>query len=193
MTPPYKQGEWHQAQRVRVRVSILPFPNRRYGVIYCDPPWRYNFSSHNADRVERHYPTMALEEIKALPVNRISTDKCILYLWSTAPKLKEALEVMESWGFEYKTHCIWDKLSMGMGYWFRGQHELLLVGTKGKASPPSPSQRISSVIPSKKRGHSVKPDEVREHIRRWFPNSARIELFARKRVEGWDAWGDELS
>ena len=93
----------------------------KYQIIYADPPWRYDFSKSNSRKIENNYPTMELEEIKdfLIPADR----NAVLYLWATAPKLKEALSVMESWGFTYKTHAIWDKEIIGMGYWFRGQHE----------------------------------------------------------------------
>lgn len=106
-----------------------------YGVIYADPPWRYDDATPNR-AVENHYPTMSNEEICALPVP--AADDCVLYLWATAPKLREALEVMEAWGFNYRTHAIWDKVKIGMGYWFRGQHELLLIGTRGDVRTPPP-------------------------------------------------------
>jgi N6-adenosine-specific RNA methylase IME4 len=118
-------------------------------------------------------------------------------MWATAPKLIEALEVMKSWGFQYKTHAVWDKENWGSGYWFRGQHELLLVGVKGQHKPPAQSQRVSSIIRITRGDHSSKPDQVRDMIRDWFPTAKRLELFARKWTsfwpipEGWDVWGNE--
>ena len=115
---------------------------KKYQVIYADPPWRYNFSKSNSRQIENQYDTMTIEDIKNL---KVPADKnAVLYLWATAPKLIEALEVMKAWGFEYKTHCIWNKEIIGMGYWFRGQHELLLVGVKGAFPPPKASLPISS-------------------------------------------------
>ncbi len=116
----------------------------------------------------------------------------MLYLWATAPKLLEALEVIKSWGFEYKTHAIWDKEIIGMGYWFRGQHELLIVATKGKISPPISNLRKSSILKYRRTKHSRKPDEIRNLISLWFPNENKIELFARKRIKGWECWGDKV-
>jgi N6-adenosine-specific RNA methylase IME4 len=161
-----------------------------YSVIYADPPWRYSFSQTKNRSIENHYPTMTLEEICSLPVP--SSDDAVLYLWATAPKLIEALQVMKAWGFTYKTHAIWDKQRQGMGYWFRGQHELLLVGTRGKVSPPPSSLRVPSVISEARTRHSAKPDLVRDLITQWFPNSKRLELFARKEAPGWDVWGNEV-
>lgn len=112
----------------------MEIPNEKFEIIYADPPWRYDFSNTKNREIENHYPTMTTEDICNLPIS--TSDNCILYLWATAPKLLEALKVLQSWGFEYKTQAVWDKLIMGMGYWFRGQHEILIVGTKGKVSPP---------------------------------------------------------
>ena len=172
--------------------------NKKYQVILADPPWRYDFSKDNADKIEQHYPTMSLEEICSL--QPLAEDNSVLYLWATAPKLLEAFEVMERWGFTYKTHAIWDKGWVGMGYWFRGQHELLLVGTRGSFSPPEETKRISSVIRSKKSQHSTKPDYVRQMITEWYPNKSKLEMFARqdKRnlfqqdIKHWDVWGNEV-
>lgn len=141
---------------------------------------------------------MSVDEICALPVP--SEDNSVLFLWATAPKLLEAIKVMQAWGFEYKTNAVWDKGWVGMGYWFRGQHELLLVGTKGQFSPPQDTQRISSVIREKKTAHSAKPDYVKYMIGEWYPQSSKLELFARKNqpslfqqnIVGWDVWGNQI-
>ena len=164
---------------------------KKYSVIYADPPWRYSFSKSGSRKIENQYPTMTLSDICKLKIP--SAEDAVLYLWATAPKLKEALSVMDAWGFKYKTHSIWDKVSIGMGYWFRGQHELLLVGTKGHVSPPEPSSRIGSVIRLKRGKHSKKPAIIREFISKWFPDSEKLELFAREKIEGWDSWGNEVS
>lgn len=163
---------------------------KTYDVVYADPPWRYNFSKSNRRKIENQYPTMSLEDIKNLQLS--IADNAVCFLWATAPKLLEALEVLKAWGFTYKTHAIWDKQVMGMGYWFRGQHELLLVGVKGKFSPPTTSQRIRSICSQKRTRHSKKPDFVRNLIAEWYPNHNKIELFARDRFEGWDVCGNEV-
>ena len=163
---------------------------KKYQVIYADPAWRYNFCKDNADRIENHYPTMSTEEICNLKVP--SANNSVLYLWATAPKLLEALQVMKAWGFTYKTNAVWDKGWIGPGYWFRGQHELLLVGTKGKFSPPEPTLRVSSVWREKKTEHSKKPAGIRSLISQWYPLQTKIELFARQRTNGWSVWGNEV-
>lgn len=170
---------------------------KKYDVIYADPPWRYDFSKSDSRGVQ--YETMGLNEIMSLRVP--SEDNSVLYIWTTAPKLLEALDVIDAWGFSYKTHAIWDKEKMGMGYWFRGQHELLLVATKGKFSPPQQDVRIGSVIRQKRGKHSQKPMSFRDMISKWFPDKRKLELFARGRdgffpnyeYEGWDVYGNEIN
>ena len=93
---------------------------KKYQIIYADPPWRYDFSKSDNREIENQYPTMSVDEICALNVP--SEKNAVLYLWATAPKLREALKVMEAWGFDYKTHAIWDKEIIGMGYFFLGHH-----------------------------------------------------------------------
>ena len=161
-----------------------------YQVVLCDPPWRYSFSKSSSRKIENNYPTMSVEEICAI---KIPTDEnAVLYLWATAPKLLEALEVMKSWEFTYKSQAIWDKEKIGMGFWFRGQHELLLVGTKGSFSPPPAKLRISSVIRKTRGMHSRKPWEIREHIAQCYPNFKKLEMFSRIKVNGWDSWGNTV-
>ncbi len=170
--------------------TATPLPTGVYEVILADPPWKYDFSETVAREIENQYPTMELDDIKniKIPVG----DNGVLFLWATAPKLIEALEVMKSWGFKYKTNAIWDKQSIGMGYWFRGQHELLLVGTKGKFSPPDKENRISSVISEKRTKHSKKPNKIYDILESMFPNSKKIELFARQKYnDNWVVWGNE--
>ncbi len=102
-----------------------------YDIIYADPPWRYDDNTTSPNRrIENHYPTMALEDIKNMEIP--SAKDCILYLWSPAPLIEKALQVLNAWGFTYKSNLVWDKNKMGMGYWVRGQHEHLLIGVKGE-------------------------------------------------------------
>jgi len=162
----------------------------RYEVIYADPPWRYNFSASRSRAIERHYPTMSLADICDLPVSGIAADDCVLVLWATVPKLAESLEVMRAWEFEYQTAAVWDKQKIGMGYWFRGRHEIFLVGTRGQ--PPAPERRIASVVHSPRGSHSRKPDIVREWIELAWPAAKRIELFAREAWPGWDTFGNQV-
>ena len=173
--------------------GILPppeLPDGKYNLIYADPPWRYEFSETNSRKIENQYPTMTVEEICALDVP--AADNAVLYLWATAPKLPEALQVMDAWGFEYKTHAIWDKEKIGMGYWFRGQHELLMVGTKGNFSPPNKSDRVGSVFREAKTLHSKKPKAIQTMIHDWFPRAKRFEMFCRSPQPDWHSWGNQV-
>lgn len=134
---------------------------------------------------------MSLDEIKALDVASIAADDSVLLMWATVPMLPHALEVMAAWGFAYKSHVVWVKDRFGTGYWFRNQHELLLVGTRGNPPAPAPGTQWQSVIEAPVREHSRKPDEVYELIEAYFPNLPKIELFARHARPGWDRWGAE--
>lgn len=159
-------------------------------VILADPPWRYQFSKSKSRKIENQYPTMSIEDIATFTFH--VDDNAVLFMWATAPKLMEALYVMNNWGFEYKTQAVWDKKIQGMGYWFRGQHEILLVGTRGHVSPPKIAHRRSSVFSERRRAHSKKPACVYEWIERAFPNVPKLELFARHLRRGWDQIGNEL-
>ena len=166
---------------------------RRYPVIYADPPWRYeNPPMGGTNRsIENHYPTMTLEEICALPVAEVAADDAILYLWATAPKLIECMEVIKAWGFEYRTNMVWDKVKIGMGYHARNQHELLLIARRGNMPPPEPGQQPPSVIRIDRGDHSAKPVEFYEIIERNYPGIGKIELFCRSPREGWAVWGNQ--
>ena len=168
----------------------LPDGTQKYGIIYADPPWRYESATPNRV-IENHYPTMDLQEIKDLGVPDICHEVCVLYLWATSAKAPEAFEVMEAWEFTYKSQFVWVKNKIGMGYWARNQHELLLIGTKGKFPPPEPENRISSVINEVRTEHSVKPISVAKMIEANYPNVAKIEMFSRQSRDGWDAFGNE--
>jgi len=167
---------------------------RRYAVIYADPPWRYDHSPTAARRVENVFPTMDVGAIAALPVAGIAAEDSILFLWSPAPKLVEALRVMEAWQFRYVTCLVWAKTgALGMGYRARVEHELLLLGTKGDPPTPSPRDRPRSVVVAPRGRHSEKPDAFYTIIEKAYPGASRIELFARQARRGWDAWGNEVA
>jgi len=173
------------------KYEIKELPTDIFEIIYCDPPWKYDFAETDNRKIENQYPTMGIDEICNMELPKITKD-ALLLMWATTPKLKEALKVIDAWGFTYKSHCIWDKEKIGMGYWFRGQHELLLVATKGKYSPPEPENRISSVYKEKRGGHSVKPTFFYNWIQKTFPNTKKIELFSRNKFdESWEVWGNE--
>jgi len=177
--------------QVKENIKIIQIPKGKFNIIYCDPPWRYDFAETSNREIENQYPTMDIEDIKGL--NIPADDNSVLYMWATAPKLIEALEVMKAWGFQYKTNAVWDKEIIGMGYWFRGQHEFLLVGVKGKFSPPEQENRYSSVIREKRTKHSKKPLILYDMIEKMYPNGKYIELFSRNKYsERWEVWGNQL-
>jgi hypothetical protein len=117
--------------------SALP-TERRYPVIYADPPWRYQQMGVTGRSVENHYPTLTLDQIGALPVSEIATDDAVLYLWTTAPHLEDSFRVITAWGFGYRTNFVWVKDKIGLGFHLRNQHELLLVATRGDIPTPQP-------------------------------------------------------
>lgn len=167
-------------------------PKGTYSIIYADPPWEYDFSPTDSRRIENQYPTLSADEIAGLKLPTIAPN-AVLFLWATAPKLREALQVVEAWGFTYKTHAVWDKVKIGMGHWFRGRHELLLVATRGNFSPPPEDQRVSSVLNGERSVHSQKPSQVADWIDAWWPALPKVELFARAGRQGWESWGNELA
>jgi N6-adenosine-specific RNA methylase IME4 len=167
-------------------------PDKRYGVIYADPPWRFEPWSRGSgmDRAaDNHYPTMALDGICALAVP--AADDAVLFLWATVPMLPEALEVMAAWGFTYRSHFVWVKHRLGTGYWNRNKHELLLVGTRGEVPAPAMGEQFCSVIEIGVGEHSAKPPAFAEMIEEMFPSLPALELFARGPRLGWDVWGNE--
>lgn len=174
--------------------------SRKYKIIYADPAWNYNDKGCNGNAAS-HYQTMNIEDIKKLPIGGgqgIADNDCVLFMWCTYPMLKEALEVINSWGFKYKTIAFqWIKLNkkngktfFGLGRWTRGNTECCLLATKGK--PKRQSNSISQLIQTPIEGHSKKPDIVREKIVELVGDLPRIELFARQKTEGWDSWGNEI-
>jgi N6-adenosine-specific RNA methylase IME4 len=134
---------------------------------------------------------MALDDICALPVSDLATPDAILFLWATSPKLAESMKVIESWGFTYRTCAVWDKQKIGMGYYFRQRHELLLVATRGSIPTPAPGDRAASVIAEPREEHSAKPAKFAELIESMYPTLPRIELFCRSPREGWAVWGNQ--
>lgn len=175
----------------------VPMPSRRYAILYADPPWRYDFAETAESRqVENQYGTMSLEAIKALPVPAAAD--CVLFMWATSPKLPEAVDVVRAWGFGYKTCAVWVKDKIGMGYYFRQQHELLFVAVRGEPPVPLPALRPSSVITGERGTHSAKPSVVYDLIETMYPEYDRsddhtefCELFQREPRKGWDGWGNE--
>lgn len=163
-------------------------------VVYADPPWEYDNSGLGGS-AEKHYDTMGVDEICGLPVDRITRTNSVLFLWATNPLMKEALQVMEAWGFEYKTNFVWvkEKQTYGkLGFYNYGQHEFLLIGVKGSKLPDG--EKPTSIIKGKNDVHSKKPDVVYNIIEKMYPNSNSVELFARNtKRKGWIKWGNEVN
>ena len=182
--------------------SLLKKAGRtRFGTILADPPWQFtNRTGKMAPEHKRlsRYPTMSLEEIKALPVANIAADPAHLYLWVPNALLAEGLQVMQAWGFDYKTSLVWYKIrkdggpdGRGVGFYFRNVTELVLFGIRGKnARTLQPGRSQVNVISTRKREHSRKPDELYELIEScsWGPY---LELFARGTQKGWKSWGNQ--
>jgi len=177
----------------------LRLPAKRYGVIVADPEWRFEPWSRASgmDRAaDNHYSTSPTDIIAAREVPSIAADDCALFLWATAPMLPQALAVMEAWGFDYKTHLIWQKLrsgdARGTGYWATGEHELLLIGTRGQIPSPATAMCASLIGAPWQGRHSAKPEIFLQIIEREFPTLPKIELNRRGPARvGWSAWGDE--
>ncbi len=177
-----------------------PLPAGTFGIVLADPPWPYDFSVSKSREIEAHYPTSDLQEIyRRLPDPRGRcqiADDAVLFLWAPPPHLAAALPVIEAWGFEYVTCGVWDKETIGMGYWFRQRHEMILVARRGDFPPPPEDLRVASIITAARGEHSVKPAKVYELIESWWPElttGERLELYGRRERPRWTTWGDEVS
>ena len=199
----------------RTKRNVMPklypdFPGQKFDVIYADPPWDYNGklqydkSSASADQLNLNrgifissacfkYPTLKLDDLCQMPVQQISKDDSLLFLWTTSPHLAQALTLGQAWGFEYRTVAfVWDKMCHNPGKYTLSNCELCLVFKRGRIPQPRGARNIQQLIRSPRRAHSMKPDEVRDAIAKMFPTQDRIELFARTAAKGWTAWGLDM-
>ena len=187
----------------------INFPNKKYNIIYADPPWHFKHWNDKTVTRKVPYDVMSKEDIKNLTVKDLADDNCILFVWVTFPKLLDGIETIKSWGFEYKTvGFVWIKTNKkynvnqtsflpyealdsfwGLGYWTRSNAELCLIATKGK--PKRVSMGVHQIVYEPVREHSRKPDIIRDKIVELCGNIPRIELFARTKIDGWDHWGNE--
>ena len=205
LNDPQINKKWEQAKKGKTTIKavkmaidkktkpkIIPIlPEDKYDIIYADPPWEYEFTEAPNRTIEKEYPTMNLKDICNLKIP--CSDNSILFLWVTSPKLiPEGVEVIKSWGFEYKTSMVWIKDRIGMGYYARNRHEFILIGTKGSPGVPEPANRPDSVINAPRTEHSKKPEIVYELIEKMYPNRKYLELFARNKREKWKSWGNEI-
>ncbi len=178
-----------------------------YKVVYADPPWQYNDSGNPPSGTDRHYKTMPITDICAMPIRRIIAADATLFLWCTWPFLRESFDVIESWGFKYKTVAFcWIKSSSkgnlvsNLGRWTMSGMELCLLATKGK--PQRIAKDVKQLVFNERTYHSRKPPEVRRRIVELMGDVPRLELFARPdnqirldgstAFDGWDIWGNEV-
>lgn len=181
--------QYKRQQDEKIRLANAP---EKYSIFYADPPWKYGdelIEGYGA--AVHHYPPMSIQELCELPIKAKAFDNATLFMWVTSPILDECYEVIQAWGFEYKTSFVWDKVKHNYGHYNSVRHELLLVCTKGSYLPES-SELVDSVISIERTDeHSEKPEYFRMLIERMYPNSKKIELFGRKKYPGWDTFGDE--
>ena len=176
--------------------------NKKYNIIYADPPWSfgskaYQDNNREFDKLENHYGTMTIQDIKNLKIPTFND--CVCFMWTTDAHLKEALEVMESWGFKYKTIAfIWVKkyesgsLVYNFAPWTLKSCEICILGIKGIMGKYKKANNVKQLVEAIRTKHSKKPNEVRKRIVDLFGDIPRIELFAREKAEGWDSWGLEV-
>ena len=185
-------------------------PNKKYQVIYADPPWDYGgkmqydkttIKSENIgfekeifiSSASFKYPTVKLKDLELLDVQSIAADDCILFLWTTGPQMANAIRLGEAWGFEYKTVAfVWDKMVHNPGRYTLSQTEFVLAFKKGKFPTPRGARNVRQLVKVHRTEHSEKPMEVIEGITKMFPTQSKIELFARNNFKGWDNWGLEI-
>lgn len=174
--------------------------DKKYNIIYADPPWHYRTWRDGNGTANNHYQTMKIEEIVAMKntIQKISEKNCVLFLWVTFPCLLEGIKTLQEWGFKYKTcgftwvkrNKVSDSWFFGLGHWTRANAEICLIATKGQIKRVS--NKVAQVVDTHIEEHSKKPAIVRERIVELVGDLPRIELFARQTAEGWDCWGNEV-
>lgn len=176
-----------------------PLPNKKYQIIYADPPWNYKGQLQHTGKggresggAIRHYPTMTTAQLKHLDIAKITADNCLLFMWATSPHLDQAIELGKSWGFVWATiGFVWDKMRVNPGFYTLSQYELCLVFKHGRIPQPRGARNVRQSVIAKRTTHSEKPTEVQQRIEAMFPRQTKIELFARHAQPGWYAWGLE--
>lgn len=180
--------------------DLLSKVSGQFATILADPPWQFQNRTGKVAPEHRRllrYPTMELKDIIGLPVAQLAAPKAHLYLWVPNALLREGLEVMEAWGFTYKTNLVWYKTrkdggpdGRGVGFYFRNVTELVLFGVRGNMRTLAPGRTQVNILSSRKREHSRKPDEIYDIIEACSPGPY-LELFARFKRDGWTQWGNE--
>lgn len=188
-----KKEEAKIERKENLQSKAKELPAEKFQVIYCDPPWQYSNSGLNGC-AEKHYPTMSTEDLCNMKVKTIVDDNAVIFMWATNPLLEDALQLMKSWGFDYKTNMVWVKNKEnygGLGFYIYGKHELLLIGIKGSLLPIG--DKPISVITGSNDIHSKKPEHVYDVIESMYPGLKYVELFARNTPrDGWLKWGNEV-
>lgn len=181
-----------QRQERKEKLKTTEFPQGKYRVIYADPPWDYKTgdNSKNTSDPEIHYELMSIEDICNMPVKDIVDENAVLFLWTTSYHIFESKKVLDAWNFNYKSMFIWDKVKHNMGCYNSVRHEILLIATKGSCVPDN-VELIDSVQTIERTRHSEKPERFREIIDTLYKHGNKVELFARKKVEGWEGFGNE--
>ena len=186
--------------------SVIDLPDKKYNIIYADPPWHYgsksavnNTTGSAIKPLSDHYSTMSLQELKNMSIKNMTKDDAACFMWVTDSHIDEALEVLRSWGFAYKTIAFnWIKTTSKGNYcknvapWTMKSSEICLLGIKGRMTKYKQANNIESLVIAQRTQHSQKPNEVRKRIEDLFGDLPRIELFAREKTDGWDVWGDEI-
>lgn len=174
--------------------------NSKYQIVYVDPPWDYKGQLQHSGKgkptsggARVHYSTIKLAQLKTMPVNKMMADDALLFLWTTSPHLDQAIDLIKSWGLNYATvGFVWDKMKVNPGFYTMSQCEMCLIAKKGKIPQPRGARNIRQFVQSERSKHSTKPSEVRSRIEKMFPDSTKIELFARTPSPGWDVWGHDV-
>lgn len=173
-------------------------PDKKYEIIYADPPWLYrdNRSLSEVSLLNKeqggHYPVMCTEDLKSLDVLSVAAEDCLLFMWATSPKLDEAIELGVCWGFKYVTvGFVWEKGVTNPGNYTLSSCEVCLVFKRGKIPQPRGARNVRQYVFAARGAHSEKPFEVRRRIELMFPSQAKLELFGRRRFDGWDVWGND--
>jgi N6-adenosine-specific RNA methylase IME4 len=173
-----------------VRIGGLDeIDGQKFGCIYADPPWKYGNQSTRAS-TDNHYQTMTVEQVCEMPVGNLAAADAHLHLWTTNAFLFDAKQVIEAWGFEYRSCFVWVKPQMGIGNYWRVSHEFLLLGIRGNAKRFA-SRSLTSWGAFDRSKHSRKPDEIRQMVERASPGPY-LEIFGREPVPGWTVFGNEI-
>jgi len=195
-------------QRDNPLLDIFPaLPQKKYAVIYADPPWHYNgkmqFDRSGVSKEnpgwERDifissacfkYPTLPTKDLMKLSIKSIAEDDALLFMWSSSPHLEQAISLGKAWGFEYKTVAfVWNKMNHNPGQYTLSYCELCLLFKRGRIPKPRGARNIKQLLEKPRGPHSQKPEEIASRIEKMFPLQRKIELFARHKRQGWDVWG----